>query len=350
MKILFLYAEVTGYLMACLKALRQHPEVSEIRVYQALNLRETGFSFETPQDLPVYDAVGKTAEALLPEIRDFNPDLVFVSGWAFPQYLKLARKLRKTGATMVIGNDTPWYGTLRQRAGALSTPFWLRPLFDVMWVPGTFQYEFARRLGFQKDKIATGLLSADVDAFRAAGQHRTFDSPYTLLSVGSMLPNKGMHRLVEAFETLVAEGLKDWNMLLIGSGPMEQTLPQNGRVKVLPFIQPADLPAVFGQAHAFSLASQKESWGVVIHEAAAAGMPLLVTERAGSTSAFVRDRYNGRLFDPASADDLLEKMRELLTSSQQRLQEMGNRSAELSLQLHPSMWAQTFVNMRLDAK
>ena len=207
MRVLFLYAEVTGYLMACLRALKQHPEVTEIRLYEGLNTAETHFDFSA-ENLEVLNATTKSAAELWPEVRDFKPDVVFVSGWMFRKYYTLARWLKKSGATLLIGNDTPWYGNPRQRFGALVSPFWLRPVYDFMWVPGVYQYEFARRLGFPKDRIRTGMLSADVEAF--SGERA--DTPpvegqlKTLLSVGSFLPNKGMQHLYAAFSRLLAGG------------------------------------------------------------------------------------------------------------------------------------------------
>ncbi len=350
MRVLFLYAEVTGYLMACLQALKQHPLVTEVRIYQALNTVETAFDFSR-NEIPVLDAVGKPAEELWPAIRDYHPDVVFVSGWMFSKYHKLARRLKKGGATLIIGNDTPWYGSSRQRAGALVSPFWLLPVYDFMWVPGVYQYEFARRLGFPKSRIRTGMLSADVDAFSAV-QKRSLpaeDSVKTLLSVGSFLPNKGMQRLYAAFSKLLAGGLTGWQLHLVGDGPLVAQLKPTRHIKVSPFVQPSHMPALFKEAQAFALASERESWGVVVHEAACAGLPLLITQNAGSTEAFVHPNYNGFLFNPASSDSLEQQMRHLLSLPAQTLALMGARSRMLSQSHTPELWAQRLVNMRLEA-
>lgn len=348
MKFLFLYAEVTGYLMTCLQALQRHPSATEVRVYQALDLPETGYNFATAP-LPVHDAIGRTAAAIWPEIEAYGPDVVYVSGWSFPEYLKLARRLRKRGATTIIGNDTPWYGTARQWLGALSSPFWLRPVFDWMWVPGPSHERFARRLSFSRACTRTGLLSADVDAFQAAAADREPAARKVLLSAGSFLPNKGMDRICEAFLAQVSAGVDDWDLMLVGAKDTAQRIPVHERIRVLPFVQPQEMPALFAQADAFVLASLRESWGVVVHEAAAAGLPLLLSERAGAVDLFLRDRYNGWRFDPFAQADLQEKMGILLRAPDAVLKTMGRRSTALAQQQHPEMWAQALVNMRLDA-
>ena len=351
MRVLFLYAEVTGYLMACLRALKQHPEVAEIRLYQGLNTAETHFDFSS-ENLEVLDATTRTAAELWPEIRDYKPDVVFVSGWMFRKYYTLARRLKKSGATLIIGNDTPWYGSFRQRLGAFVSPFWLCPVYDFMWVPGVFQYEFARRLGFPKERIRTGMLSADVEAFSADRNEAPLveGGLKTLLSVGSFLPNKGMQHLYVAFSKLLAGGLTGWQLHLVGDGPLAGELKPTGHIRVSNFVQPAQMPALFREAHAFALASEKESWGIVVHEAACAGLPLLITQNAGSTEAFVHPHYNGFLFDPASPTSLESKMKKLLTLPPEKLAQMGARSKTLSRNHTPELWAQRLVNMHQEAQ
>lgn len=347
MRVLFLYAEVTGYLMACLRALQQHPSVGEIRLYQGLSTAETAFDFSS-ETLSVQDATNRTAADLWPEVRDFNPDVVFVSGWMFRKYYTLARKIKSSGATLIIGNDTPWYGSVRQRAGALISPFWLKPVYDFMWVPGVYQYEFARRLGFPKDRIRTGMLSADVEAFSTeneTGISQPKAETKTLLSVGSFLPNKGMQHLYATFSKLLAGGLTGWQLHLVGDGPLASELKATQHIRISRFVQPAQMPNLFKEAHAFALASEKESWGIVVHEAACAGLPLLITQNAGSTEAFVHPHYNGYLFDPASPASLESNMKRLLQLPPETLSQMGARSKTLSRNHTPELWAQRLVNM-----
>ena len=350
MKTLFLYAEITGYLMACLRALRAHPAVEQVVVYQGQSLAETGFAFQSGEGIDIRNAIGRKADDLWQEISAEMPDLVYVSGWSFPQYLKLARRLRKSGATIVCGNDTPWHGTARQWLGSAASPLLLHPYFNAMWVPGTYQFEFARRLGFSRQRIYTGLLSADVEAFLGARTRRENEERRILLSVGRMVADKGMEELADAFLSLCNSGEgRNWRLLLVGDGPLREQLGQIPGVDTSAFLPPSEMPALFASASAFALASRFEPWGVVVHEAAAARLPLLVSDRAGSTAAFVRDRYNGLLFSPTRSGDLREKLRTLLAASEERLAEMGIRSSILAQQITPEMWAQTFVNIRLDA-
>ena len=64
-------------------------------------------------------------------------------------------------------------------------------------------------------------------------------------------------------------------------------------VEMLGFVQPDDLPAVLERAGCLVLPSRFEPWGVVVHEAAAAGLPIVCTPVCGAATRLVLDGYNG---------------------------------------------------------
>ncbi len=349
MKILFLYAEVTGYLMSCLRALHAHPQVGDIRVYQGLTLPETDFRLPADGPFSVRNAIGRSAEELWSEIAPFEADVVFVSGWMFHKYYHLAKKLKAQGAVLVIGNDTPWYGTFRQWMGALSSPFWLSSTYDFMWVPGPLQHTFARRLGFPENRIRTGLLTADVSLFQRAP--KAGDKPTRIiLSVGSFLPNKGMNRLYAAFNQLLSEDLTGWGLHLVGSGPEAALLTPTEHIRITPFVQPQNLPQCFAEADVFALASLKESWGVVVHEAACMGLPLLISETAGAVEDFVEEEKSGFTFNPRDPQSLVSQMRKMVHFPEEKRRRMGEHSFALSRHRTPQIWAETLVQMGLEGQ
>ncbi len=344
MKFLFLYAEVTGYLMGCLRALRAQPQVSEIRVYQNLKQPQNDFRIQDEPGIQFCSAISRSASELWAEIAHYQPDAVYVSGWMFPKYYQLARKLRAQGAVLILGSDTPWEGTFRQRLGALSSPFWLASGYDYMWVPGDSQYLFARRLGFEPKQIYKGLYSADTAVFFP--EEKPVEKPIqTLLSVGSFVPRKGMRVLVEAFRNLQEEGLSGWELHLVGGGPRKDLLEAGPGIRVTPFVQPDAIPEIFASAAVFALASLREPWGVVVHEAACAGLPLLLSGKVGAAADLLEEGKNGLLFDPHSPEDLSQKMAQLLTAPAATLAQMGAHSRKLAQKFSPQRWAETFLQM-----
>jgi glycosyltransferase involved in cell wall biosynthesis len=72
-----------------------------------------------------------------------------------------------------------------------------------------------------------------------------------------------------------------------------------------------ELPAYYGLAGAFIHASTVEQWGLVVNEAMAAGLPVLVSNRCGCAADLIVPGVNGFLFDPYDVGELAGLMREV---------------------------------------
>jgi len=110
------------------------------------------------------------------------------------------------------------------------------------------------------------------------------------------------------------------------------------------FVQPDQLPSIFGEVGCLLLPSRFEPWAVVVHEAAAAGLPILASERVGSTVHLVQPGLNGFIFDAGDTEGLARLMTRISSSSTQRLEEMSEASHRLSLQYSPTRWAETLLD------
>ncbi|MEJ0001125.1 MAG: glycosyltransferase [Verrucomicrobiota bacterium] len=82
-------------------------------------------------------------------------------------------------------------------------------------------------------------------------------------------------------------------------------------VRLPGFRQYGDLPLYYALAGAFIHASTIEPWGLVVNEAAASGLPLLVSDRCGCAPELVGDGENGFTFAPENVEDLARKMAQL---------------------------------------
>ena len=74
------------------------------------------------------------------------------------------------------------------------------------------------------------------------------------------------------------------------------------------FKQYDELPIYYGLAGAFIHASTTEQWGLVVNEAMAAGLPVIVSERCGCAPDLVENGRNGFTFDPYDVDALTHLM------------------------------------------
>jgi glycosyltransferase involved in cell wall biosynthesis len=122
---------------------------------------------------------------------------------------------------------------------------------------------------------------------------------------------------------------------LLGDGPnrpllAEQTsdLDLDAHIILPGFIPYEDMPDYYALAGAFVHASRTEPWGLVVNEAMASGLPVLVSNACGCAPELVHDGQNGFLFDPANSDQLVEFMLRVSTQPG-HLPAMGKAGLEL---------------------
>ncbi len=134
----------------------------------------------------------------------------------------------------------------------------------------------------------------------------------------------------------------------MGDGPLRSELCQlindlglEGSVLLTGFRQYADLPAYYGLASAFILASTTDQWGLVVNEAMASSLPVLVSNRCGCARDLVREGVNGYTFDPYDEEGLAELMFRTadLARGESALQKMGAASREIIKAWGPDRFA-----------
>lgn len=268
------------------------------------------------------------------------PDAAWIAGWVHPLERQAGRRLRRLGRPVVCGLDNPWRGDLRQWAGVLAAPFWLRPFTDRAWVAGAPQEKLARRLGF--GRIARGLYCADVAAYR-------HDRPWSerepaLLFSGRLIADKGVDLLIAAYRDYrgkVAQPLELW---LAGTGPLAALAVGEPGVRLLGFVQPAALPGWMARCQALVLPSRVENWGVVIQEAAVAGLPVLASEACGAATAFVEHRRSGLLYRPELAA-ITGALLAFHSMGQKDRQQLSRQSRDLGLTWTPERQVDDFESL-----
>ncbi|HYE61854.1 MAG TPA: glycosyltransferase family 4 protein [Phycisphaerales bacterium] len=121
---------------------------------------------------------------------------------------------------------------------------------------------------------------------------------------------KRVDLVIDAFANISAQR-PDFELVVVGSGPNMQALkdrvPEHlrGRVIFTGFIgDQAEISAIYRASHVFALASDYEPWGVVINEAAAAGLAIVSTNVVGAAYELVKEGVNGRTVNKGNLDEL----------------------------------------------
>lgn len=121
-----------------------------------------------------------------------------------------------------------------------------------------------------------------------------------------------------------------------------ETLRLKEKVLMPGFKQYDELPYYYTLAKAFIHASTSEQWGLVVNEAMACGLPILISNRCGSAEDLVKSEVNGLAFDPYSVSDIAEKMT-LLSSGKFNLATMSEKSLNTIADFTPNHFANNLV-------
>lgn len=338
MRILVLWTQLSGYMRVCLDRLGQMPGV-ELHVVSMPP--DPNATFEDHEVRPsAATCYWFTPTLDLPALHDrLQPDALVVCSWHIGAYRRLARRSR---ALRVLAMDNQWLGTLKQRLGIAVGPWLLRPAYDRALVPGDRAAQFASRLGFQ-DAIWRGLYCGDVAAFRP-DEHGRISTRRRFLFVGRLVAEKGMDVLMDAYASYRVAVEAPWDLTVCGTGPLENLVRDVPGVVHHGFVQPSRLPKLFHDAGAFVLPSRFEPWGVVIHEACAAGLPIISSSSCGAVPSLVEDHWNGFVVGPGSVESLASALRRMHLLDEGQRDDMGRRSTEAARRYTPERWAQTLVS------
>jgi glycosyltransferase involved in cell wall biosynthesis len=380
-RIVLLHTRLSGYLAACLREFKRRSG-AELLIYAWPNQDSAPFDPAAFADLGEIRNRRECADDQIEAaVRKFAPDAILVSGWADKGYVKICKEMRNLGVPVISGCDTQWKGNLRQHLAGMTARFHVQKAIDVLWVTGERQATLARALGYHGDRLWDGYYACDWERFACGSQgtgdggrrkevrsqrsedegqtagsaphaHRRSQSDATglphsasnnqysesFLYVGRYVPEKGIDTLAAAYAAYCKRVEKPWKLVCAGAGPLRETLMAAG-AEDRGFVQPLDLPALMHSATAFVLPSRFEPWGVVVQEAAASGLPLILSDACGAGAHLLRHLYNGFSFPSGSVDGLVRAMRAMHGATQDDRKNFGLASFELSKQYTPQLWA-----------
>ena len=346
--VIYLYSEVMPYAIAVMRELVKSFGISVHCVYWDEN-KKTPFYPENEHGITFYKRSGYDAIKLINFIADKQPQFIYVSGRMDKLYLQMALHFRKTGVRTITGFDSQWHNSRKQQLQAALGKVLYRNYFDYIWVPGNRQYVFARQMGYADNKIIRNCYTADTNPFMAAYENnkkaKKAHYPHTIVFAGRFTEVKGIDTLTSAFAAARQKTNADWKLVLVGSGNLK--FKSTECVEVIDFIPNEELAARSKNWGVFCLPSRKEAWGVVVHEFAAAGLPLLCSDAVGASDAFVISGYNGYTFRMGDVTDLERKLIMVMNMSDEDIFAMGEKSHLISKVIDPQKAAYSLMSILL---
>jgi glycosyltransferase involved in cell wall biosynthesis len=242
-------------------------------------------------------------------LRRARPDVVVVSGWstfASQRAIAWCRLHRVPYILLVESHDLGPRAGWRRAVKGVVVPRLVRGAASVL-VVGTAARESVVARGAAPDRVRVFANTVDVRRWieRAERLAAPPHEAVVVLSVGRAVPEKGFDVLAEA---CARAGVR---LESITGGLDEEELARR-----------------YAAADVFALLSRHETWGVVVNEAAASGLPLVLSDRVGAAYDLLRDGENGFLVPADDVDAAAEALEKLANDANLR-RRMGQRSREL---------------------
>jgi glycosyltransferase involved in cell wall biosynthesis len=347
MKLLILYEELAGYIISCVNYLIKNNGV-EVHIIKKKINPEAPFEFSEPILATLYDRSEFSQKQLVDLIINLNADTILCCGWGHKPYLNACKKLYKK-TSIVIGFDNQWQNTLRQNIASFYFKFTLKKYFKACFVPGSLQKKFGLKLGFKSEEVYTGIYSCDTELFTKLFiesihlKNKKF--PHKFIYVGRYIESKGILDLWNAFEKLQNEIPNDWELWCLGAGAIVPI--KHSKIFHFGFVQPNKIADFINQTGVFILPSYFEPWGVVVHEFAVSGFPILCSNNVGASEIFVRQGENGFIFDSKKTDSILESLKKIVSMKDEEIYEMGLKSSVFGKKITLETWSKTILEIML---
>ena len=129
-------------------------------------------------------------------------------------------------------------------------------------------------------------------------QLKSIEEPFNFLYVGRLVKEKNIIKAAKVIDKINLKSKSQHKLLLIGEGYLLSKLKKYNCIKYLGLKTQSEIIKIVDNSHAFILPSIYEPWGVVVHEMTAIGMPVIVSNKSGSSYDLVIDGYNGFKFNP----------------------------------------------------
>lgn len=348
-RVLVLMTRLSDYMLNCLTQWHLATGV-EIHIVRRQADSAAPFTFGVlPDGMTVVARETLDDKAMAALASNIDPQMILCFGWSDAAYLSTVQ-IRKPSCTAVMTMDNQWLGTWRQYLGMAWSRMKLKPLFDHVWVPGPRQKCFARKLGFSDMQIHEGLYVANAANFEPIWQG-LMDGRLAkrLIFMGRYTPDKGLDVLWQAFIAYHAQTQSRLELWCVGTGALDAVKPDHPRIRHLGFIQPADLAQALSGGGIFVLPSRFEPWGLVVHEFALAGFPLVLSRHVGAADLFL-GTDNGILLDDVTQETLLEAIARIDACSREDLRAMSQASRIRGETLDTASWidrASAFMGQRV---
>jgi glycosyltransferase involved in cell wall biosynthesis len=162
------------------------------------------------------------------------------------------------------------------------------------------------------------------------------------LVAGRLVPVKGILPLLAAWARVPSAIRAGWTLCFVGDGPLlpavrDAARTHPGEIAHLPALPPSEMPALLAAADLHVFASLGDTWGLVVNESLACGVPVLCSRLAGCCDDVIAPGENGWLFDPTDVPGTVGALSAALASDE--LPQLGARASASAKRFGPEVMA-----------
>jgi 1,2-diacylglycerol 3-alpha-glucosyltransferase len=343
MRVACLFINIGSYHVARLQATHQ---LFETLGWQLMALQMTGNTLEHPWgDLAQHISFplqtlwpnanpqsldkGILFTALARVLDEMQLDAVAIPGWGFAMAQAALKWAKSRRVPAIVMSESKWDDEPRQWwKEALKSALYVKK-FDAALVGSQAHRDYLVQLGMPKSRISLGYDAVDNDYFaqRAAvarSQATAIQQSYPgmprrsyFIAIARFIERKNVLHLLQAYAQYrqLVPLEKAWDLVLCGSGEQEQIIRQQISEQQLiefvhlpGFLSYQVLPDWLALAGGLIHPAYSEQWGLVVNEAMAAGVPVIVSNRCGCFPELIIEAETGFGFDPADASQLVQRM------------------------------------------
>ena len=268
-------------------------------------------------------------------LADAGHDVVLVAGWHALMYWQTMIACWRKGIPVVVRGDSQLVGprsAWRRVVKEYCYPLFIRR-FNACLSVGTRSEAYFRHYGARATFRSPHFVDNDFFAVRAAAVDRVAararrgieDDAMVVLFAGKLTDKKRPMDLVRAAATMAGSHI---HLLFAGDGELrgelEAEVARAGlRATFAGFMNQTQLPEAYAIADLLVLPSDgRETWGLVVNEAMACGVPALVSNACGCSPDLIQSGLTGYTFECGDVSELARQL-ELLDGSRTKLGAMG---------------------------
>jgi 1,2-diacylglycerol 3-alpha-glucosyltransferase len=301
-----------------------------------------------PEATEKHPAKAKLQRAFSSALDQAKCDVVAVNGWNNFGSLIAANCCLRRSIPMIVMSESARHDEPRTRLKEMVKRR-IIAFFPAALVGGQQHVEYLVELGMPRERICTGYDVVDNSYFRektdeirsrsseVRGKYQLPDNYF--LASARFIEKKNLPGLIRAYaqyrRASEVAGNAPWDLVLLGDGPLGKTLNSqvstlnlHSQVHLPGFKRYDQLPIYYALAKAFVHASTTEQWGLVVNEAIASGLPVIVSSRCGCVPELVNG--NGFTFDPFDEQELAERLLRMACLSDDERKSLSDASYRIS--------------------